>query len=444
MATKPVGAANGKPANTITALISRLSLGTHTLGWGDQAVVSATNFLLMILVGRWTAPGELGAYAIGISVLGILIAMQEAIIARPYSIHLHNSGGTREDHAFSAFALSIMLSVAAASAAGVTALLCSTFDADRTLINISWALAGAIPFVLMREFARRFAFANLVISRALLLNSAIAVLITLELAALASLGKLSAASALASIGIGCGFGSLGWLYLGRREFSWRLHLLRPTLRNSWQLGKWFLSSELAMQAQSYMTSWLALIIAGTAVTGIYAACASVVAFANPLLYGFFNILLPKFVRTLQQQGATALRRQACFDALLLAALMGTFSLAIFIFGDDILRLLYGGEAYAGFGQLLTILALASLAAAVGEPAAIGLAAAKRAHVTTVVTALTVALSLVLIAALLPTYKLLGAAYGMLAVEIVGSIGHWTAFLLFVPKDARATEECAAT
>ena len=49
------------------------------------------------------------------------------------------------------------------------------------------------------------------------------------------------------------------------------------------IGKWLLSGQLAMQAQGYMTYWLTLAIAGTLATGIYTACMSIVAFANPLL-----------------------------------------------------------------------------------------------------------------------------------------------------------------
>ena len=205
------------------------------------------------------------------------------------------------------------------------------------------------------------------------------------------------------------------------------------------MGKWFLSSQFAIQAQGYITPWLAMAIAGASVTGVYVACTSIVAFANPLLYGFFNVLLPKFVRTLQQQGVVALRHQACIDAALLGGMMGIFSLAVFAYGEDIMQLLYHGEAYAGYGTVLVVLAVAAFAAAVGAPASIALAAAERARSVAGVSASMAILSFILIAALLPTWGLLGAAYGVLAAEITGSITRWMAFLLLVPNVVPASE-----
>ncbi len=425
------------PLITMTARIVRLMSGNHALGWADQAIVSATSFLLFVMIGRWTDPQQLGAYAIVISVLALLAATQESIITRPYSILLHRPAGVPRELAFRALSLSVLLSVTAAIVMGAAVLLISALEVNRERIEIGWALAGATPFVLMREFARRFSFAHLVIGRAFLLDSAVAGLMMLSLALLAWFGQVSVANVLAVMGAVCGVGSFGWLYLTRREFSWNIHQLKSTFWQNWQMGKWFLSGQIANQALSYMTPWLTLIIAGTAVTGVYAACASIVAFANPLLFGFFNVLLPKFVRILRQQGFAALRRQVCLDAILLAGIIGTFSLVVAAYGDDIMHLLYRNGSYAGYGQVLVVLAVAALAAAVGAPASIALAAAERARRAACVTALTAMLSLVLIAALLPNWGLLGAAYGVLAAEIFGSIGRWIAFLLLVRNAAPA-------
>ena len=430
---QPATITNSAPLSAMAATVVRLMSGIHVLGWADQAVVSITSFFLLVMIGRWTDPEQLGIYAIGVSVLALLIATQESLITRPYSIQLHRPTGAPTEHAFSAFSLSVLLSVAAAFVAGAAALLASALDANRGLIEIGWALAGVTPFVLMREFARKFSFAHLAVARALLLDCAVAALMLLSLTLLAWSGRLSSANALAVMGIVCGVASFGWLYFARHDFSCNLRQLVPTFWRSWQIGKWFLSSQLAIQAQGYMTPWLAMAIAGAAVTGVYVACTSIVAFANPLLYGFCNVLLPKFVRTLQQQGVTALRRQACIDAALLGGMMGVFSLAVFAYGENIMRLLYRGDSYAGYGPVLVVLAVAAFVAAVGTPASIALAAAERARSVAGVTALTAMLSLVLIAALLPNWGLLGVAYGVLAAEIIGSISRWTVFVLLVPN-----------
>lgn len=440
MKMPPTIAENEASLSAVTPRIARLLTNSHVLGWADQAVVSATSLLVLVMVGRWTDPHQLGIYAIGFSILAILIATQESLITRPYSIQLHDPSGTTAAYAFSALSLSVVLSVAAALVIGTVALLVSVFDAPPGVVDIGWVLAGSIPFILMREFARRFAFAHLTVARALLLDLSVAVSMLFILAVLGWSGRLSASGAFAVMGIACGLTSVGWLYLTRNDFVWSLSQFKATWRRSWQMGKWFLSSQLAMQVQGYVTPWLTLIIAGTAATGIYTACTTIVAFANPLLYGYFNVLLPRFVLTLKQQGAGALRRQAYLAALLLAGIMGAFSFVVFAGGEAVMLLLFQSESYSGYGEVLTVLALASLAASVGAPASIALAAAGLARRVAGVTALTAILYLALIATLLPSWGLIGAAYGMLAAEAIGSTGRWFALLMMAPETAPAEQE----
>src|SRR5207302_7290252 len=135
------------------------------------------------------------------------------------------------------------------SAASATALIVSAFHAHRELVATTWALAGTIPFVLTREFARRFAFAHLKMSQALIVDVAVAALNIVLLGWLGWTGQLSAVTAFAAIGVSCGIATIGWLYQARSELAFGLRQVRPTLQQSWALGKWFLSGQLAVQAQ---------------------------------------------------------------------------------------------------------------------------------------------------------------------------------------------------
>src|SRR4051794_19160928 len=72
--------------------------GSHVLGWADQAAVSAASFLALIMIGRWTEPSQLGTYAIGTSILALLLATQDSLITRPYSVQLHRRTGSRREH----------------------------------------------------------------------------------------------------------------------------------------------------------------------------------------------------------------------------------------------------------------------------------------------------------------------------------------------------------
>lgn len=420
------------PLTAMAGRLVRLMTGSHGLGWADQAIVSITSFLPFVMIGRWTDPHQLGIYAVGVSILALLLATQESLITRPYSVHLHHPDGTPEEFAFNALILSVLFAAATAVVIGALTLIFYAFGADRELLVIGWVLAGAAPFLLLRDFARRYCFAHLVVGRALALDGAVAALTIPPLALLGWHGALTVTNTLAIMGAACAVCSFGWLYLTRRAFARSVRQIGTTASRNWRMGKWFLSGQLAEQAQGYLTPWLALGIAGAAVTGVFAACSSIVAFTNPVLYGFFNVLLPKFVLTLRDNGVAALRRQACMDAALLAVIMGAFTLVVFVYGDDILRLLYGSESYAGYGHVLVVLAAAALVGAVAAPAAIALAAAERAKAAAYLTALTAAVSVGLIAALLLSWGLLGAAYGLLTGEIIGCVSLWGGFFLLVP------------
>ena len=75
----------------------------------DQVVVSAASFLTTVAIGRYTDPSQLGAYAIGISVLASAFTIQGSLITLPYSIQLHRPLGTPAEHAGNALAHSSLL-----------------------------------------------------------------------------------------------------------------------------------------------------------------------------------------------------------------------------------------------------------------------------------------------------------------------------------------------
>lgn len=408
------------------------------LGCADQAIVSLSNFAALVMVGRWTDLNQLGAYAVGFSVLALSLAMQEALVSRPYTIQLHRPLGTKAEHAFNALALSVLIGVLLTVVFGALALLLTVFYAESGLIQIVWALAAALPFVLLREFGRRFAFAHLDSFVAVKIDFATAILMVGAIGALGMAGELSAAKAIIAVGAACALPMLAWLYTARARFAWSVRKLGPALRQSWSLGKWFLSGQLAVQAQGYIVPWLALVLAGAASTGVYAACASVVAFANPLIYGGCNVLTPKYVALLKESSVSTLRRRVVCGSLLIGAAMAAFSILVLIFGDWVMRILYQGAEYTGHTEILGILSVAALVAVVGVPASLALAAAEHARTHASIKVVGAILTVLLVSALLPEWGIRGVTYGILVAEAIVSVAQWMAFVMLVrgPRGSR--------
>jgi O-antigen/teichoic acid export membrane protein len=414
-----------------------LARGKHTLALLDQAAVSGTNFLTTVLVGRLCGAEELGVYSLGFSLLVAWACTQEALVALPYTIYRHRPRmGTPAEYAGSALGHQGLLSVLALVLLAVAATALSLEGAVPGLAPVTWALAGVMPFVLLREFARRFAFAHLRMGEAVILDVVVGVVQLAGLVWLASIGMLTAATVCITIGAACALCGGVWLYLARKNFVVRWAQVRGTMPQSWALGKWLFASQVTLSIQGYFIHWLLAWTLGPTDTGVYAACLTVVLFSNPLILGIANALAPQAAQALADGGGPALRRVISQTTLLLGAAMALFCAVIFIGGADVMGVLYHGNQYQGHSHTISVLALAMLAAALGMPASNGLAAIERPDVIFKVGLVAVVLSVVLVPCLVAGWGVTGAAYGFLAGNAVGAMGRWVAFSALLGRSGR--------
>ncbi len=411
----------------------RLISREHVLSLADQAIVSATGFLTTLLIARWSGSTQLGIYALGLSLLLSAVAFQESLILQPYLIQRFYPEGTPAERAGASLTLSILFSAASILVLTVAALGFLAWPAGPEVVVITWAIAGIIPFALTRDFARRFDFAHLDTRRVLLLDLAAAMIQLSALGWLGASARLSATSAFVALGAACAFPTAVWLYYARAEFTIRLRHVRMALKQTWALGKWLLVGRITGQVQGYVTYWLAAAVGGAAVTGVYAACMSIVGFANPLMIGLTNVFMPKSVLAWKHGGGPGLWHEAIRNTVLVAVLMTAFCLAIFFGGEQVMRFLYRGMEFERYGQTLIVLALATSSGILGTPASIALATMARPRAIILVSTVEAVLTVALVWGLMTEWGLLGAAYGMLAGNMAGAVGRWIAFYVIVPK-----------
>jgi hypothetical protein len=315
----------------------------------------------------------------------------------------------------------------------VTALGLSAGDAEPKLVAMTWALAAVVPFALVREFGRQFAFAHLHMGQALMLDSAVAAIQLAGLGWLGWTGRMSSATACAALGVACAATAIVWLCLARGSFTMRVGQLRESLTKSWSLGKWLFANQLTLLVKGYITYWLLALIDGTAATGVYTACMTIVLFSNPLTMGLCNILTPRAALAFTEGGGARLRSESIRDSLLLGATMTLFCAAVLLVGEDVMRLLFVGNQYQGHGHTITVLALALLASAVGMPATSALTSTERPDAIFCAGLFAVIVTVVLVWCLVPQWGLVGAAYGFLAGNVAGAALRWVAFLALIPQ-----------
>jgi O-antigen/teichoic acid export membrane protein len=418
-----IGEGLGRTWENAVRLISR----EHVLSLADQGVVSGTGFLTTLLIARWSGSTQLGIYALGLSLLVSAVGFQDSLILQPYQIQRHYPGGTHAERAGASLTLSILFSAGSILVLTVAALGFMRWDVGPEIVEITWAVAAIAPFALTRDFVRRFAFAQLDMSRVLLLDSAVAIIQLSALGWLGASGRLSALNACAALGGAVAFPTAVWLYHARTEFTIRVQHVRIVLKETWGLGRWLLAGRATVQLQGYVTYWIAMAMAGAAVTGVYAACMSIVGFANPLMIGLTNVLMPKSVLAWKSSGGPGLWHEAIRSAVLVAALLGSFSLVVLLAGDHVMRFLYHGKEFEGHGHLLTVLAVAMSLGTLGMPASIALATMERPRAIVMIGVVQAVLSVTLVSVFLSEWGLLGAAYGGLITAMAGTVARWVAF-----------------
>src|SRR5882724_4534908 len=410
-----------------------------TFPWGqalaltDQAVVSAANFLTMILIGRFAQSSELGLYSMGFSLLVTCLCILESLISTPYTIHQHRSSGTAAERAGASLAQAGLLSALVAIALAATAWGLSTRGAWPELVTLFWALAAVAPLVMLREFCRRFAFAHLRMAQALILDTVAAAIQLAALGWMGWTGHLSAVSAYAALGGASAVAGIVWLYVVHANFTVRIDQIWAATKESWGLGRWLLAMHLTVAVQGSLVYWLLAWLAGTTATGIFAACMSIALLSNPLILGGGNLLTPKLALAWKEGSGERLRRESIQDAMWLGAAMVLFCVAALLLGDVVMHFLYPDTDYAGQGQTVTVLMVAMLVMAVGMPANNALTSMEHPRVIfwTALWAAVVTGSLVWW--LVVTWGLVGAAYGILAGNVVRSTARWIAFLSLVPR-----------
>src|SRR5688572_2743447 len=354
------------------ARLSQFVSKQHFLGLADQAFVSATSFLSLVIFVRATSPETTGYFALAVSVAAAAAALQHALVSQPYMIGTGGDRSSREDRA------SCCVVLAAAIYAGLVvlflaaALLLPVFGGSQGAVVTALALSGFVPAVLAKELVRNFSLAHLRLRNALSIDVATCVLQLAWLGYLAAASELTLLSGLAVIGaVSLGIGVTA-LYVTRAEFSWGSVAVRGLLAEIWDSGKWFAASRLAHLIQGYATLWLTALI-DVRMTAVLAACLSIVGLANPIVQGLYNILAPQAVLAWRSAGIEGLVRKALRDVALLAAVMSAFTLVIVLGAESAMQLLYPAPQYSGYGHVAYLLAFAASAAALGMPASNGLA-----------------------------------------------------------------------
>lgn len=408
-----LAAMSGTNAGRVWERLWRPDVAQVALSLLDQGVVSGASFATTLLLGRLAGFEQLGLYMLGFSMTVLALAVHDALVAAPYIAWSNRLRGARaRRYAGATLLILVGLGVALALALGLTAgglLLGGARDLAVQFAVLAWA--G--PLVVLREFVRRHAFARLNLRAALACDTAVACLQVSLLAVLAWTEQLSGWTAQAAIGVACGLVAAGFLWRDRSRFEVRRRHVGLGMQRNWRIGRWSLAGlSLAALGGHFVNPWLLAILLDERATGLFGACAAVLAFSNPLLLAASNLLSPRTARAYAAGGTPAVTRMVRRSTALLSVSMMLFCGAVALWGERLMELLFG-RLQPGQHQMLLVLALSTFVAAAIVPADIGLWAVERADINFRSRLAGVVFTALGSLALIHRLGLVGAAYGQL-------------------------------
>lgn len=331
----------------------------------DQSVVSGTRFLTSILIGRVCGREELGIYALVFTLFLVFICVQESMVTTPYVVFMNRLKGRRR-RTFAGSVLSLCFVVGFASMLivfGGTLMLWTTLGPTQWMPT-SLMMAAMLPFILLWHLARSFSIAHLQLGRTLLLDIMTSALQIGLIACLIWNEAFSSSAGYLAIGAGCAVTGIAWLLVFWKKFRIRQDQLLADWRRSYSFGRWVLAGQVMGTIQGYLPIWVLAVALGTAATGVFSACESIVLISNPVILAIANLYGATTARAFAQGGYLAVRQNVRKALWYCSAAMLLLCLLAFGLGDMLVTLLYGGE-FSGNGLMIGTISLAAPFWAVG-------------------------------------------------------------------------------
>ena len=236
----------------------------------DRLIVSGTNFLTVVLVGRFCGMSDLGIFALAWTILLTINVVQEALVLSPYTVFLGRYESSSQRRAFAAVAmihhflivgfaaltvLSVVLVGYLLSIWQIGGLPASGIFPD--YCRVGWFLLLAVPGFAFREFVRRYLFAQLHTGRVFVLDGVVAFIQILCLGLLLFYGSLSPSTALVAITFATTIPGICWFVWYRAEFDFgHLENVRTAGIKHWKFGRWICAQQLSNLATTHGINWL--------------------------------------------------------------------------------------------------------------------------------------------------------------------------------------------
>jgi len=314
-----------------------------TLAVADQGVFAVSNFLLNVLLARWLAPADYGAFALVYSVFLSLLLIHNALITTPMLVFGQGKYRTR----FAEY-LGVLLRIhIALMLPGSALLLLAAYPLSRVyspeIGRAFLALAVAAPFILLLWLLRRAFYARLDPIWAAASGVVYLIILVTATAALHSTGHLSPTTALLCMAMASLITCALLLLRLRPSFATDTSTIRTVARDHWDYGKWVAAGA----GPNWVTDNIYFLVLpawlGLAQAGALKALLNLAQPASQSISALGVLLMPILVRDRATGGNSGMTRTMKLSTVLFLGCSAAYMALLWEFRTHIFHALYGGK-----------------------------------------------------------------------------------------------------
>lgn len=310
----------------------------------DQAGVSGGNFLTSVVLARSLSKPEYGTFSLLFLALFAINGCHASLVTYPLTVHGATASRAEIQRLIGAALIyTLVLGLAfAGGLAGVTSVLGRL---DLALPVIAAMLAWQLQETVRRALLAHLQFRLATLPDLLSYGGQGALILMLHPTQLSTVFIIMAGTSLSAC---------LW-QLCSTGVAWRGVLGRRNVTSFWALGKFSLGGNVLNLVILQWASWLLGAFSGRVAVAAYQSLQNVAGLANPLLFSLSNQLTPAIARS-AAEGIPQARKTVFKNGILYGALLLPCFLAVVMFPDGIMRLVYGaGSGYLALAPLLRVL-----------------------------------------------------------------------------------------
>jgi O-antigen/teichoic acid export membrane protein len=402
------------------------------VGLVDQALISISNLVCVVLVARSVSISDFGAFSLATAALLFANSIQNAIVTGPHAVFsafLNN----RQFREYTTILGSLQLVTAIGST--IILMLGSLILERSSPTTASAVMIAAFVTIVWQgqEFARRVMYAKSDAIGAAINDSINYGLQACAFAILWYMDKLSIDRALWAMGATSIVALTVGLWRIRGEFTSSVTLRRAlqVFREIWHYGRWMLASSLTYWSSGQLFPVLAAAFVGLDATAAIRAAQTLLGPAHIFFRFVETSLTPTAARIRAQDGREALSALLARVAITSVAIFGLTSAFLLIVADNILARVFG-ESYAGYSLLLGLVIVSYLFLIVSAILSLGLRAERKSRPIFIAGLLSAIFALTLGPLLVSLWGANGAAVGLVMHAIITSAMLWSSYRVAEP------------